>query len=201
VRRRYAASRAPPDNIKGRHAVRRQHHCARRWPSLEHGAHIVVGTPGRIMDHLDRGTLNLGIAQHAGAGRSRPHAGHGLLRPRSPTSRGTGPPRRQTLLFSATYPDRRHSLGAPVHATSRGSEAGRASHDDSKIRQRFYEVSREGRLQAVAAAAEHYRPVSTLAFCNTKQQCRDLLDVLQAQGITALDAETAIWNSASATRC
>jgi ATP-independent RNA helicase DbpA len=59
-------------------------------------------------------------------------------------------------------------------------------HDDSKIRQRFYEVSREGRLQAVATLLKYYRPVSTLAFCNTKQQCRDLLDLLHDQGIKAL---------------
>ena len=48
--------------------------------SLEHGAHIVVGTPGRVMDHLERQHLDAGSAQHPGAGRSRPHARHGLLR-------------------------------------------------------------------------------------------------------------------------
>ena len=46
--------------------------------SLAHGAHIVVGTPGRIMDHLERGTLDLERPEHPGAGRGRPHAGHGL---------------------------------------------------------------------------------------------------------------------------
>jgi ATP-independent RNA helicase DbpA len=95
------------------------------------------------------------------------------------------PPRRQTLLFSATYPDgvlrlARQFMHKPQEVKLE------EQHDDSKIRQRFYEVSREGRLQAVAALLKHYRPVSTLAFCNTKQQCRDLLDVLQAQGIRAL---------------
>ncbi|MBS1198979.1 MAG: ATP-independent helicase, partial [Proteobacteria bacterium] len=44
----------------------------------------------------------------------------------------------------------------------------------------------EERLQAVGALLKHYRPVSTLAFCNTKQQCRDLHEVLQAQGFDAL---------------
>ena len=41
-------------------------------------------------------------------------------------------------------------------------------------------------MQAVGILLKHYRPVSTLAFCNTKQQCRDLLDVLHAQGFHAL---------------
>ncbi|MDP2784957.1 MAG: helicase-related protein, partial [Sulfurimicrobium sp.] len=53
-------------------------------------------------------------------------------------------------------------------------------------RQRFYEVKHEERLQAVGILLKHYRPVSTLAFCNTKQQCRDLLQVLHGQGIHAL---------------
>jgi ATP-independent RNA helicase DbpA len=59
-------------------------------------------------------------------------------------------------------------------------------HDNSKIRQRFYEVAETERLHAVGQLLNHYRPVSTIAFCNTKQQCRDLLDVLHAQGFHAL---------------
>jgi ATP-independent RNA helicase DbpA len=59
-------------------------------------------------------------------------------------------------------------------------------HEESKIRQRFYKVENTERLQAVGLLLKHYRPVSTLAFCNTKQQCRSLLEVLHAQGIKAL---------------
>ncbi|MDP3635883.1 MAG: helicase-related protein, partial [Azonexus sp.] len=59
-------------------------------------------------------------------------------------------------------------------------------HADNKIRQRFYEVTNENRLDAVATLLKHYRPLSTLAFCNTKQQCRDLLNVLRQNGIQAL---------------
>ena len=47
-------------------------------------------------------------------------------------------------------------------------------------------MKHDERLQAVATLLKHYRPVSTLAFCNTKQQCRDLLDVLHAKGFHAL---------------
>jgi ATP-independent RNA helicase DbpA len=47
-------------------------------------------------------------------------------------------------------------------------------------------VSHDDRLQAVALLLKHYRPVSTLAFCNTRQQCRDLVQVLREQGFHAL---------------
>ncbi|WP_338069429.1 helicase-related protein [Parasulfuritortus cantonensis] len=59
-------------------------------------------------------------------------------------------------------------------------------HEADKIRQRFYEVSNETRLDAVVRLLNHYRPVSTLAFCNTRQQCRDLLQVLREAGFDAL---------------
>ncbi|MFM8345455.1 MAG: helicase-related protein, partial [Betaproteobacteria bacterium] len=57
----------------------------------------------------------------------------------------------------------------------------------TQIRQRFYEVAEDQRLHTVGLALNHFRPESTLAFCNTKQQCRDLVSVLQAQGIVALE--------------
>ena len=56
----------------------------------------------------------------------------------------------------------------------------------AKIRQRFYEVADNQRLHAVGLLLNHWRPERTLAFCNTKAQCRDLVAVLQAQGIAAL---------------
>ena len=92
---------------------------------------------------------------------------------------------RQTLMFSATYPEgisrlARHFLHNPHEVKLLDK------HETTKIRQRFYEVSNEERLEAVGTLLKHYRPISTLAFCNTKQQCRDLLDVLQALGFHAL---------------
>jgi ATP-independent RNA helicase DbpA len=61
-----------------------------------------------------------------------------------------------------------------------------AQHSAHKIRQIYYEVSESQRLDAVSKLLAHFRPERTLAFCNTKQQCRDLVAVLQAQGYSAL---------------
>ena len=51
-------------------------------PALRRGVHVVVGTPGRVIDHLEKGSLDLSQAEDAGAGRSRRNAAHGLHRRR-----------------------------------------------------------------------------------------------------------------------
>jgi ATP-independent RNA helicase DbpA len=61
-----------------------------------------------------------------------------------------------------------------------------AQKSEGQIAQRFYEVTRANRLETVGQLLRHFRPVSTLAFCNTKQQCKDLVELLQAQGFSAL---------------
>ncbi|MHB1053726.1 MAG: ATP-dependent RNA helicase DbpA [Thiobacillus sp.] len=152
--------------------------------SLEHGAHIVVGTPGRIMDHLQRGSLNLDGLNTLVLDEADRMLDMGFYDDIAFIARQC-PVKRQTLLFSATYPEgigelSRHFMHQPqeVKLLER--------HENDKIRQRFYEVSKEERLQAVALLLNHFRPVSTLAFCNTRQQCRDLLEVLREQGFHAL---------------
>ncbi|MEC5386854.1 ATP-dependent RNA helicase DbpA [Uliginosibacterium sp. H3] len=152
--------------------------------SLEHGAHIVVGTPGRIMDHLERGSLQLDALNTLVLDEADRMLDMGFFDDISYVAKQC-PPRRQTLLFSATYPDGIGRLAQRFLSNPQEVKL-LEQHEDSKIRQRFYEVKHEERLQAVALLLKHYRPVSTLAFCNTKQQCRDLVDVLHAAGFHAL---------------
>ena len=54
------------------------------------------------------------------------------------------------------------------------------------IRQLAFEIKESERLHAVSQLLNHFRPASTIAFCNTKQQCRDLVEVLQGQGFVAM---------------
>lgn len=152
--------------------------------SLEHGAHIVVGTPGRIMDHLERGSLALDALNTLVLDEADRMLDMGFFDDIAKVARQC-PKERQTLLFSATYPEGIAKLAQQFLRNPKEVKF-EAQHDDSKIRQRFYEVTEDERLHAVGSLLNHYRPVSTLAFCNTKQQCRDLLDVLRAQGFHAL---------------
>ncbi len=152
--------------------------------SLEHGAHVVVGTPGRIMDHLSRGSLDVGALNTLVLDEADRMLDMGFFDDIA-TVAGQCPKERQTLLFSATYPDGIAKLSRQFLRNPKEVKL-EERHDSSKIRQRFYEVTEDERLHAVGMLLNHYRPVSTLAFCNTKQQCRDLLEVLRAQGFHAL---------------
>ncbi len=152
--------------------------------SLEHGAHIVVGTPGRIMDHIDRGSLDLTALNTLVLDEADRMLDMGFYDSIAYIAKRC-PSDRQTLLFSATYPEGIARLARQFMRKPQEIKLAER-HEAGKIRQRFYEVSNENRLEAVAALLKHYRPVSTLAFCNTKQQCRSLLEVLHAKGISAL---------------
>ena len=152
--------------------------------SLEHGAHIVVGTPGRVMDHLDRGSLDLEALNTWVLDEADRMLDMGFyddivrVAQRCPTQR-------QTLLFSATYPE---GIAKLAERFMREPQTIRveATASAGRIRQRFYEVQDSERLHAVGRLLRHFRPASALAFCNTKQQCRDLAAVLQAEGFSAL---------------
>ncbi len=152
--------------------------------SLEHGAHIVVGTPGRIMDHLQRGSLNLEALNTLVFDEADRMLDMGFFDDMVFVAKQC-PKRRQTMLFSATFPDAIAQLSRQFLRQPREVKL-LERHESDKIRQRFYEVENGERLRAVARLLNHFRPVSTLAFCNTRQQCRDLLQVLREQGFHAL---------------
>ena len=153
--------------------------------SLEHGAHVVVGTPGRIMDHLQRGSLLLDALNTLVLDEADRMLEMGFFDDISTVVKQC-PKARQTLLFSATYPEGIARLAA---AFMREPQEVRltAAPAATQIRQLFFEITEEQRLHAVSLLLDHYRPVSTLAFCNTKQQCRDLVEVLRGQGYSALE--------------
>ncbi len=152
--------------------------------SLEHGAHIVVGTPGRILDHLQRASLDLAALNTLVLDEADRMLDMGFFDDIAAIAK-QAPKQRQTLLFSATYPEGIAKLSQQFMREPKEVRLPER-HQASKIRQRFYEVKDSERLHAVSLLLNHYRPASTLAFCNTRQQCRDLVEVLRAQGFVAL---------------
>ncbi len=152
--------------------------------SLQHGAHVVVGTPGRILDHLTRGKLRLDSVKTLVLDEADRMLDMGFFEDMKQLIAHC-PAQRQTLLFSATYPEGMAKLSAQFMRDPQTVKV-QTVHAADKIRQVFFEVLEHQRLHAVSLLLNHFRPESTIAFCNTKQQCRQLLAVLQAQGFDAL---------------
>jgi len=152
--------------------------------SLEHGAHIIVGTPGRLRDHLGRGSIDLSTVAHLVLDEADRMVDMGFFDDIAGIISAC-PRKRQTLLFSATYPDNIRKLASPFLRQPLEVKV-ESLHDTGKILQQFYKVTAETRNDTVARALLHFRPTSTLAFCNTRVHCRELADALRAQGIEAL---------------
>ncbi len=152
--------------------------------TLEHGAHIVVGTPGRILKHLQKRTLNLRAVETVVLDEADRMLDMGFLDDMRTILAAT-PKGRQTLLFSATYPDEIRALSEqfqrePQQVTIEGG------HDAGTIRQRFVEVEKGARLRTLMALLAEYRPASTLIFTNMKQAADELAEELRARGIPTL---------------
>ncbi|GIZ10955.1 ATP-dependent RNA helicase DbpA [Pseudomonas sp. NCCP-436] len=151
--------------------------------SLEHGAHVIVGTPGRVQEHLRKGTLKVDGLNTLVLDEADRMLDMGFVDSISEII-GQTPERRQTLLFSATYPAGIAQLAARFLRNPEHVEV-EALHNDSQIEQRFYEIAAAQRLQAVATLLRHFRKQPALAFCATRQQCDELAARLEAEKISA----------------
>ena len=152
--------------------------------SLEHGAHIIVGTPGRIQEHQRKGSLKLDHLKTLVLDEADRMLDMGFY-DRITEIVDLAPRRRQTLLFSATYPDNIKKLSSSLqHNPVQVSVE--SHHTEATIEQCFYEVKKHERNATLAALLAHYHPESTVVFCNTKQTCREVAAGLKQQNISAL---------------
>ncbi len=152
--------------------------------SLEHSPHIVVGTPGRILKHLGKGSLkldSLNMLVLDEADRMLDMGFHeDIMR-----IIDFMPRQRQTLLFSATYPDKIKEISDAIQHDPVDVRV-ESSHDNTQIKQVFYEIEKGERTKTLVSLLQHYRPESSVVFCNRKYQCQELADELWQQGFHAL---------------
>ena len=152
--------------------------------SLEHQPHIVVGTPGRILKHLNKGTLKLDSIKTLvldEADRMLDMGFHDdIMRVIEQM-----PEQRQTLLFSATYPGEIKAISDNIQKSPESIQV-ESLHDDSNIKQLFFEIHRGERTAALIALLAHYQPRSSVVFCNRKEQCKQLAKELKQHGFHAL---------------
>jgi len=152
--------------------------------ALSRGTQVVVGTPGRVVDHLRRGDLDpaelkvlvldeadrlldMGFADEVGEVVART------------------PRTRQTMLFSATYPEAVATLGGEVLRDPVVVRVDSQVADDV-LHQHILHCPANRRWETVARLLRHHQPDSALVFCETRGDCERLTDFLQSQGAAAL---------------
>lgn len=152
--------------------------------SLEHRPHIVVGTPGRILKHLQKGSLKLYSVKMLVLDEADRMLDMGFYEDIMGIIDKT-PSQRQTLLFSATYPDEIKDISKAIQNNPVDIRV-ESLHDNKKIKQVFYEIQKGERTKTLVALLHHYRPESSVVFCNRKQQAQELADELWQQGFHVL---------------
>ncbi len=150
--------------------------------SLAHGAHVIVGTPGRVQKHLDKGSLTVPRLRTLVLDEADRMLDMGFMDSMRDIIDRL-PPKRQTLLFSATYSDEIRAISGrfqrnPVEVTVQEQVA------PARIRQLCFEIDNRDRVSAAARLLRHYQPASAVLFCNTKQRCEDVVTELSAQGFS-----------------
>jgi len=155
--------------------------------SLEHGAHIIVGTPGRIEDHLNRGTLNIDNLNTLVLDEADRMLDMGFQSTIDAIIEKT-PINRQTLLFSATFPDQIKSISRRVMKDPVMVQATTTHENDSSgIEQHLYEIrDNQDRISAVQLLLLNYGVESVVVFCNTKKETKEIADELYRHGFSVM---------------
>jgi len=156
-------------------------HIDRQINSLKKGASIVIGTPGRIMDHLRRRTLKLQNLSMIILDEADEMLNMGF-REDIETILQDVPEVRQTILFSATMPPEIMQI---THKYQQDPKIVKMVNNEltvPSIRQYYYEIPGGKKIEALARLLDYYNPKRSLVFCNTKRMVDELTDELQFRG-------------------
>ncbi|MCO5228118.1 MAG: DEAD/DEAH box helicase [Thermomicrobiales bacterium] len=154
----------------------------RQFRGLERGVHIVVGTPGRVMDHMRRNTLKLDDLRFFVLDEADEMLDMGFVDDIE-TILSQVPAERQTALFSATMPQRIADLANtylrnPQRISVRGKQMTVA-----EINQTSYEFPRGKKVEALTRILEAENPTSAMIFCRTKRNVDELGEALLQRGL------------------
>jgi ATP-dependent RNA helicase DeaD len=159
----------------------------RQLQALERGVDVVVGTPGRVLDHIDRGTLQLGDVRTVVLDEADEMLDMGFAEDIEAILAET-PAERQTVLFSATMPPRidsiaRRHLREPVRITMGRTAV--APGEVPLIRQTAYIVARPHRSAALGRILDVEVPTSAIVFCRTREEVDQVTETLNGRGYRA----------------
>jgi ATP-independent RNA helicase DbpA len=154
-------------------------------PSLQTAPQVIVGTPGRIGDHLARETLDLRGVKVVVLDEADRMLDMGFKDAIADVLKHT-PRARQTLLFSATFNAEVRALSTSFQRDAIDIKVDDGKTDSANIEQSLYVVDAADKTDAVVALLLHHDPASALVFCHTRNDVRSLTATLQERGFSAL---------------
>ncbi|MDQ3613616.1 MAG: DEAD/DEAH box helicase [Chloroflexota bacterium] len=156
----------------------------RQFRGLQRGVHIVVGTPGRVMDHMRRGTLKLDSLKFFILDEADEMLDMGFVDDIEWVLQNA-PKQRQTALFSATIPPRIATLSSKyLKDPHRIAVRGKAL-TVPEVEQSYYDIPRGRKIDALTRILDAEVPTSAMIFCRTKRMVDELGEALMARGYAA----------------
>ncbi|BDI34530.1 hypothetical protein CCAX7_65810 [Capsulimonas corticalis] len=156
----------------------------RQFRALRAGAHIVVGTPGRVLDHLRRGSIALDQVRFCVLDEADEMLALGFLE-EVETILAELPEERQTAFFSATMAPRVMALTQQFLKNPQRVKIESKRRTVDTTRQTYYEVPQGRKLEALGRVLDMETPGPTIVFCRTRQQCNELAESLRLRGYLA----------------
>ena len=156
----------------------------RQFKALKFGAHIVVGTPGRVLDHINRGTLRLDAIKMIVLDEADQMLDMGFRDDIETIIRET-PKDRQTVLFSATLPRPILEISKQYQNKPEMVKVPHKTLTVPQIEQQYIELRNSDKIEILSRLLDIYNPNLALIFCNTKRAVDTLTGQLQARGYCA----------------
>lgn len=152
--------------------------------SLKKGANIVIGTPGRIMDHMRRRTIKFSSLKMVILDEADEMLNMGF-REDIETILSEVPEERQTILFSATMPPSIMAITKEYQTEPKLIEVAKGKQTVDAIEQYSYEVPMGRKMDTLKMLINMYEPALSIVFCNTKKMVEDLTEYLNSNGLRA----------------
>jgi len=156
----------------------------RQFYGLKQGAQIVIGTPGRVMDHMRRGTLRLETVKMAILDEADVMLNMGF-RDDIELILQSVPAERQTVFFSATMPKPIRDLIEKYSRDPQTVKIEQKAMTVPTVEQVYYEVDRRHKMELLTRLIDLHDLKLGIIFCNTKRMVDDLVDHLEAAGYQA----------------
>lgn len=156
----------------------------RQIRGLKDGTQIIIGTPGRVMDHMRRKTVKFDQVHTVIMDEADEMLNMGFLEDME-TILSQLPEERQTIMFSATMPEAIMKIARNFQKEPEIVKVVKKELTVPKVTQYFYEVKPKTKVEVMCRLLDMYAPKLSVAFCNTKKQVDELVDELQGRGYFA----------------